>query len=148
MGHLVGEIVQWLLQHWAFSNQLLRQVGPYIGPVLMLLLVGGALWVYFYTARSRLAKSRLTPLMVSACEGKFALASDLLEQGADINEVDGNGATALIYAVLNDQEGVARLLLERGADPLISTMKGRTALDVAEERDNEQMVSLLRQFVK
>ena len=94
--------------------------------------------------------------------GNVALVRRVLAEGADIDAENGNGITALIWAVgegceevvrvlleagaapnNRDQLGltalhgttsvpIARLLLEAGADPSLRSNGGRTALDVCE----------------
>ncbi len=56
------------------------------------------------------------PLHNAAIAGDVEAARELLEDGADPNEIDGVG-TALNWAMFGQQADVARLLLEYGADP-------------------------------
>lgn len=65
----------------------------------------------------------LTNLMHYAAEGYIEGCERLLIQGADINQQDNKGATALIYAVLNNHEEIVRLLLSKGADQNLATKK-------------------------
>ena len=63
----------------------------------------------------------MTALLHAARDGHRKAAETLLEGGADIDQVRGNGSSALVLAALNGQFHMAMLLIERGADPNIVT---------------------------
>lgn len=68
----------------------------------------------------------------------------LVEAGADVNWIDGEGVTPLILAAFKGHEDIARLLLEQGADTTIRDQWDRTALDYALRRgDTDPIVQLL-----
>jgi ankyrin repeat protein len=69
---------------------------------------------------------------------------DLLARGADVNEKDGVGNTALMYAAgrLNYME-VARLLVDKGALINEPATSGNTALILACAVNNTEMVRFL-----
>jgi ankyrin repeat protein len=73
-----------------------------------------------------------TPLMYAALYGDAGSVRRLLGTGANPNIQNDAGATALIWAV--DDEERTRLLLEAGADPNARSGEGRTALIVAAGR--------------
>ncbi len=52
-----------------------------------------------------------TPLMLSSKAGAVAAAKALLRRGADVDAIDGDGATPLHAAAAAGQTAVARLLL-------------------------------------
>ena len=62
----------------------------------------------------------------------------LLEHGLDINSVEnvtGEGLTALHAAALSNNFSGVELLLEYGADPYLKDNKGHTALELAQASD-------------
>ena len=71
-------------------------------------------------------------------------ARRLIERRADINQRDGNGYTALIWAAWNGHVGMVRLLLQAGADPRLKTKWGLgTALSLAKDYNHHEVVRLL-----
>ena len=73
-----------------------------------------------------------TPLMYAALYGDAGSVRRLLGNGANPNIQNDAGATALLWAV--DDEERTRLLLEGGADPNARSGEGRTALIIAAGR--------------
>jgi ankyrin repeat protein len=78
----------------------------------------------------------------------------LLEQKADVNIRDNGGATALMMAVVEQDElyniaggsdrlETVKLLLNSGADVHIHDNSGKTAFDYAKESGNKQIIHLL-----
>ena len=63
----------------------------------------------------------MTALLHAAREGHVEAARALLDGGADIDQVAGDGASPLVVAALNGQFDMALLLIERGADPDLAT---------------------------
>jgi ankyrin repeat protein len=61
-----------------------------------------------------------TALLHAAREGRVAAAEALLDGGADIDQVSGNGTSPLVMALLNGQFDLAMMLIRRGADPDIA----------------------------
>src|SRR5579885_2941489 len=55
------------------------------------------------------------PLMVTAKKGDIKECADLIEFGADVNLVDADGDSALIWAILGSQRRVANFLMAKGA---------------------------------
>ena len=58
-----------------------------------------------------------TALMWAARNGDEAVVRRLVDGGADINLTNGDGATAMMLAIINDRFDFAAKLLELGADP-------------------------------
>jgi ankyrin repeat protein len=71
-----------------------------------------------------------TPLMFAARQGDIESARRLLDAGADVNDVAGNSASALVLAVHSGHSPLAAFLLEQGADP-DADGAGYTALHAA-----------------
>ena len=64
----------------------------------------------------------------------------------NINKQDGQGWTALIHAVCNNQIDIAKNLLEKGCDSNITAKNLNTALTYASEKGNTEIVKLLLTF--
>ncbi|MEW6735638.1 MAG: ankyrin repeat domain-containing protein [Acidobacteriota bacterium] len=67
----------------------------------------------------------------------------LLNRGADVNEKDNAGNTALMYAVQTDHPDIAWLLCQSGADVNLKDVNGLTALMYAAINGNAYTVNLL-----
>lgn len=86
-----------------------------------------------------------TPVMIAAWSGKVEEVAMLVKYGACINQQDkGNGFTALIKAVFNNNIDVVRYLLSKGADPTISSFERKTALDYAYEKNHQDIIKILK----
>jgi ankyrin repeat protein len=96
--------------------------------------------------------------LTCCCAGATAHASDvanavmsgnatelrsLLEQRADVNEAQPDGATGLHWAVYHDDLPVAHLLIEAGAEANVSNREGVTPLALAAVNGNAEMIELL-----
>jgi hypothetical protein len=72
------------------------------------------------------------------------LIDELIRLGADVNLIEPHsGNTALMMAVILQEEYSARKLLEKGADPTLRSSQGRAPLYVAAERGNCNLLTLL-----
>lgn len=58
----------------------------------------------------------MTALLHAARDGHIEAAEALLEGGADIDQVSGDGSSPLVLALLNGRFDLAMVLIERGAD--------------------------------
>ena len=67
----------------------------------------------------------------------------LVGQGADVNEADADGTTALVWASHMDSVETARVLLDAGANVNAANDLGATALWAASQNGSESMVGLL-----
>ena len=63
----------------------------------------------------------LTALLHAAREGHIEVAKSLLDGGADIDQIAGDGSTPLVSAVQNGHFDLALVLVERGANPNLAT---------------------------
>lgn len=75
----------------------------------------------------------MTPLQTAVEEGNQEICLVLLRHGADINQLNIYGETALHYAVRIDNiaiaEKMAELLIDNGADRSAINRQGRTPLE-------------------
>jgi ankyrin repeat protein len=69
------------------------------------------------STRTDFPSGGFTALMWAVRDGNEAILRRLLEGGADINATDGDGATAIMLAIVNDRFDLAATMLELGADP-------------------------------
>mmetsp|Transcript_47039 Transcript_47039/g.150193 ORF Transcript_47039/g.150193 Transcript_47039/m.150193 type:complete len:180 (-) Transcript_47039:85-624(-) len=87
------------------------------------------------------AESTDLPLAQAARRGDFAEVDRLLQEGAEVDESDGQGQTALFKAVAAGNVPVMARLLLAGADPTARAHSGKTALEVTSDR---RYVALMR----
>jgi ankyrin repeat protein len=94
---------------------------------------------------------QVTPLMYAASSGSHHTVALLLEHGADVEAKNGNGSTALHMAISHGAGlETIELLLRSGASTQIEIPNefGYTPLRIALERGREEIVQLLREFLK
>ena len=86
-----------------------------------------------------------TALTYAARDGFTEIAQLLVDSGADINWIDGEGVTPLILASFKDHIEIVQLLLDHGANGAITDQWNRTALDYALRRgETDAIAQLLR----
>jgi excisionase family DNA binding protein len=90
--------------------------------------------------------SAVMPLIEAAYEGNTGQVQSLIEAGANVNEKDAAGRTALMIAANRGHTYVVQLLLERGADATVKDNNGQTAMEAAESRGFQRIVSMLEKF--
>src|SRR5262245_47168281 len=76
----------------------------------------------------------LTPLLYAARGGCHECVEALVAAGADVNVPTPEGVTALMIALDNDHNDVAKFLLDHGANPNVWDWWGRTALYIVIDR--------------
>ncbi|MCY4582339.1 MAG: acyltransferase family protein, partial [Chloroflexi bacterium] len=86
-----------------------------------------------------------TPLGWTALHGHVDAAEWLLDNGAGVHTLNGDGSTALHSAAFMGRDGVVRLLLERGADPHAKHPNGALPIhsSLADARTTAYYVDLL-----
>ncbi|PAA93512.1 hypothetical protein BOX15_Mlig016313g1 [Macrostomum lignano] len=89
-----------------------------------------------------------TPLLRCAQHrnnGNSALAVELLNRGALVDETDSSGQTALFYCVMNRHEKLAAVLLHHGADIRATNSRGLSVLKATDgqQPDRKAMRELL-----
>ena len=77
--------------------------------------------------------------------GQVRDVESLIESGADMNDIDEDGETALIKAALLGKDGFVKLLLKSGADVKGEDIYGDTALMTAINKNHHKCVDLLLQ---
>jgi ankyrin repeat protein len=70
----------------------------------------------------------LTPLMYAARDGHLNAVQALVENGAKLDAVSGDGSTALLLTTINGHFDVAKYLVEHGANVSVPSVDGATAL--------------------
>ena len=83
------------------------------------------------------------PLHIAAREGRFEIASLLIERGAALEAKGPAGFTPLFMAVLGKKADMVRLLLEKGADANAQSSYQTTPLFTAAESGNGEIIRLL-----
>ena len=86
-----------------------------------------------------------TPLHHAVYYRRAAIVEELLRRKADVNALNGNGATALHDCVSKGTLEMAVMLLDHGADVNIRNYARQTPLAMAVARDRSDMADLLRQ---
>jgi ankyrin repeat protein len=95
--------------------------------------------------------NQMNMLMYASMRGMEKIVELLLKNGLNVNDVDGQGKTALMYAakhdgISNDNLNIVNLLINSGADVNIKNKKGRTALIYGAwraNRNSEKIVEIL-----
>lgn len=88
--------------------------------------------------------TRQTALHLSASLGFAQLLQELIMRGANLDQQDFNGYTALHFAALHGNIDCARSLVDGGADPGIINKHGHTALGVALESNYGAVAAFLQ----
>ncbi len=83
-------------------------------------------------------------LVEAAKKGGGAIVAAFLARGANPDAADGNGGTALIWAVAKGSLEAVDLLLAAGADPMRADAQGMTALELAEKKGLDAIIGRLR----
>src|SRR6266853_591836 len=89
--------------------------------------------------------ARITPLVKAVLGDQVEMASFLISKGADVNHVDGNGMTPLLYAASIDfgSPAMIDMLLKAGARTDMKTKEGKTALDLARQYKHTHLIASL-----
>ena len=86
-----------------------------------------------------------TALTYAARDGFTEIARALIEYGAEVNWIDGEGVTPLILASFKGHLDMVQLLLEHGADTTVRDQWNQTALDYALRRGEADPIAQLLQ---
>ncbi|XP_059936368.1 arf-GAP with coiled-coil, ANK repeat and PH domain-containing protein 1 isoform X2 [Mesoplodon densirostris] len=85
-----------------------------------------------------------TPLIQATAANSLLACEFLLQNGANVNQVDSHGRGPLHHATILGHTGLACLFLKRGADLGARDSEGRDPLVIAVETANADIVTLLR----
>lgn len=89
----------------------------------------------------------MTPLMLASHRGRAVIVRMLLDAGASVNAKTAcsgwEGSTALLMAIAERHEDVAKILLNRGALSAVADKKGNTALTLAAGAGTGGFINLL-----
>jgi ankyrin repeat protein len=88
--------------------------------------------------------SKGTALITACCEGFTAIASVLLENGADVNMSSNKGYSALLWATSYGLDDIVTLLINAGADVHHQNNTGQTAVMLAAQRGHHRIIGLLQ----
>jgi ankyrin repeat protein len=86
---------------------------------------------------------RTRQLMDAVEKGRLSLVGELVKKGANVNDRDDDGQTALHRAAARGHKTMTVLLLALGADPAERDAKGRTPLLTAAQAGNAEVVKVL-----
>jgi Zn-dependent protease with chaperone function len=125
-------------------------IGNIVALLLSIVFAGGVYMTYIAFEKFNFSEvldvEGMTPLMEAANEDDTETINTLLDEGADINEVDSEGSTALHWAVYSGYYDAAALLLENGADPNTVDDYDSTPLLTAVYAEDVEMVKLLLEY--
>jgi len=92
--------------------------------------------------------ARITPLVKAVLGDQVEMARFLISKGADVNHVDGNGMTPLLYAASIDfgSSAMIDMLLQAGARTDMMTKQGKTALELARQYKHTHLIPSLERI--
>lgn len=92
------------------------------------------------------ARASEPSLLAAAREGDLPAVRELIREGANVNELNPGGQSALMLATWQGDFEMARALLWAGADPSLRDVRGRRAMDMAppDTADSVALQLLLR----
>jgi hypothetical protein len=114
---------------------------------LSVLMMGSGLWAMDVECKKDIKQSNQellnAHLMQAASHGNRLQVAQLIDKGANVNERNEAGRTALMEAVLTDCYEICELLIARGADVNEHDKFGNTALMLAAMIESNEVVKLL-----
>ena len=92
---------------------------------------------------ARFADARSAPFLDAARKGNLQMVSSLLDNGIDVNVVDGEGVSALVAAAYRGYANIVAVLADSGADLNARYKDGSTALILAAENGHVEVARVL-----
>ncbi|UPA55776.1 ankyrin repeat domain-containing protein [Wolbachia pipientis] len=92
--------------------------------------------------------SKLTTLHYAAGEGCLEVVKFLIDEGINVNIINGYGSTALHNAAYRGNLEIIRVLLEKGVNPTIRNKDGKNPRDVAVLRSRHNKDKPYREIIK
>ena len=81
-----------------------------------------------------------------ACNaGRLACANMLIDKGANVNAIDKDGSTPLMFCAQHGHNDIVKLLLGHGADPKIKGSHGLSAIEFAQQKDLQETEKILQE---
>lgn len=89
-----------------------------------------------------------TPLTICTIYEDFATLKLLIENGADVNYLNGNGMSCLLIAISNGSSNLELLkfLVEKGSNLYIQNENGESLMKIARRLGNKKIVSYLKEL--
>jgi ankyrin repeat protein/beta-lactamase regulating signal transducer with metallopeptidase domain len=84
-----------------------------------------------------------SPICLAAHAADVAAIERCIQEGADVDKLDGRGYAPLHYAAQNDQKRAVETLLAKGADANVKDLQGQTPLFHASAAGNRGVAELL-----
>jgi ankyrin repeat protein len=89
--------------------------------------------------------TQMTPLLLAAQKGRYPLVQHLLAHDITSGEArDGEGNTALHWAILSRSEELVSYLVEVGFNPKVANLKGKTPLSLVQEAKEYHLELILQ----
>lgn len=86
---------------------------------------------------------KITPLMKACWDGEMDIAKYLLDQGANVNAADDQGATPISNAISRDRPEFVQLLVDHGAKVNIKDIREFTPATQAAAAGNVEIIKIL-----
>jgi ankyrin repeat protein len=106
-------------------------------------LIGWAVAAPLLAAAGLAAAADTAPLIQAVKHHDRVAVNSLLDRGADVDAVEGDGSTALHWAAQGNDGELVEALLEAGASPNAATRFGVTPLELAGNNGNRAMIERL-----
>jgi ankyrin repeat protein len=106
-------------------------------------LIGWAMTLPLAAGVGAAAAADTAPLIQAVKRHDRGAVNSLLDRGADVHAVEGDGSTALHFAAQADDADLVEALLEAGASPNAATRFGVTPLELASNNGNRAIIDRL-----